>query len=115
MQSPASGVPTSIIAVPEDAVDELVEVRLVSKIPMPHKAGLQAVLTIGTGSTTLVRLTQAPATVYLLGTWVGARARHRSDIITVTGNRPSNSVRFQVYGDEPPEVVANYLATALNG
>jgi hypothetical protein len=111
-----TGYLTSLIAVPDDAVGELVEVRLVSKLPKRRgAAGLNAVLTIGTGSAALVRLTQAPATVYLLGTWVAARARRRAEIITITGNRPSNSVRFQVHGDEPLEVVANYLAAALNG
>jgi hypothetical protein len=61
-----TGYLTSLIAVPDDAVGELVEVRLVSKLPKRRGAA-------------------------------------------------SNSMRFQVYGDEPPEVVANYLAAALNG
>jgi hypothetical protein len=115
MQSPGSETPTALIAVPDDAVDELLGVRLVSKPPKRRAPGLDAVLTIGTDSSALVTLTQAPATVYLLATWLAARARRLGNTITITGNRPSSSARFEVNGDEPPEVVANYLATALGG
>lgn len=115
MQSPGSDVRTSTIAVPDDAVDELIEVRLVSKIAGRRRTQPHALLTIGSGSTARVTLTQDPITVYLLATWVVARARRLGATITITGNRPSNTVRFQVYGDEPPETVANYLVSALNG
>jgi hypothetical protein len=113
--TPGTGFPTSLIAVPDDAVEELLEVRLVSRPPKRRGVGLDAVLTIGIDSKALVTLTQAPASVYLLATWLAARARRLQGTITIADTRPGRSVQFHVHGDERVEVVANYLATALNG
>lgn len=102
-----------LIAVPEDAIDELVEAGLVRELPTLRGPVFDAVVTVGMDSAALVTLLQAPDAVRAFAAWLVARVRRRTDSITITANRGGRSLRLEVDGDIPVEAVTDFLLAAF--
>lgn len=102
-----------LIAVPEDAIDELVEAALVREVPTLRGPVFDAVVTVGMDSAALVTLLQAPDAVRAFAAWLIARLRRRTDSISITANCGGRSLRLEVDGDIPVEAVTDFLLAAF--
>ena len=103
-----------VIAVPDDAIDELVEAGLADEVPVLRGPVFDAVVNVGMDSAALVTLLQAPDAVRAFAAWVIGRARGRADSITVTANRGGRSLRLEVHGEVPVEAVTDFLLAAFD-
>lgn len=102
-----------VVAVPDDAVDELVGNGLASEIPTLRGPVLDAVLTVGVDSAALVTLLQTPDTLRTFAAWVRQRATAHRDEIRISARREGRVVELQVRGDVPVDTVATFLSDAL--
>ncbi|MGN6606502.1 MAG: hypothetical protein ACTHMS_05750 [Jatrophihabitans sp.] len=111
--STGEGPEAVVVAVPDDAVDELVGNGLASEIPTLRGPVLDAVLTVGVDSAALVTLLQTPDTLRTFAAWVRQRATAHRDEIRISARREGRVVELQVRGDVPVDTVATFLSDAL--
>jgi hypothetical protein len=104
-----------IVAVPLDAVSELVSERLASPLPVFRGSALDAVVTVGTDAATFVSLLQAPDAIRAFATWVRSRCERSGDSIELTALSGHRRVSLKVDGRIDAGIVADFLMAALNG
>ena len=102
-----------LVAVPEEAVEELVSRGLAKVIPTIRGPVFDAVLSIGSDSAVLVTLLQAPDAIRAFAVWLLDHARGRRDSIVITARRAGRRVELRVDGDVPVEAVAEFLSAAF--
>lgn len=102
-----------LVAVPEEAVDELVADGLAFVVPTIRGPVLEAVATIGSNSAVLVTLMQAPDTVRAFAAWTVSWARKRAETIEISARRGDRRLELRVDGDVPVEAVAEFLTAAF--
>lgn len=105
--------PTVVIAVPDDAVDELVSAGLARELPTLRGPVFDAVVTVGMDSAALVTLMQAPDAVRAFAAWLTERVRGKKDGITITANHNGRSLNLKVNGSVPVDAVSDFLTAAL--
>jgi hypothetical protein len=105
--------PTVLIAVPEDAVDELVSAGLVRELPTLRGPVFDAVVNVGMDSAALVTLMQAPDAIRAFATWLTEWVRGKKDGITIIANLDGRSLRLEVKGTVPIDAVSDFLTAAL--
>lgn len=101
------------IAVPEDAVDELVSADLVHRLPTLRGPVFDAVVTVGMDSAALVTLMQTPDAIRAFAAWLTERVRRKKDGITITATHDGRSLHLEVNGSVPVEAVSDFLMAAL--
>jgi hypothetical protein len=102
-----------IVAVPPDAVHELVSGGLASPIPVLRGATVQAAVMVGSDAAALVTLLQAPEAVRAFGAWIRDRCKRSGDSIEISATRGNRRLRLTVDGDVDVGVVADFLTAAL--
>ena len=102
-----------LIAVPEDAIEELVSAGLVRELPTLRGPVFDAVVTVGMDSAALVTLMQAPDAIRAFAAWLTERVRGKKDGITITANHDGRSLHLEVNGSVPIEAVSDFLTAAL--
>jgi hypothetical protein len=103
----------AVIAVPDDAVDELIEDGLVEEMLASRGPIVEAVIEVGVDSAALVTIIQATDSIRRFAAWLIGRARARGDSVIVTGNRSGRQVELRVTGDAPIDAVSNFLSTVF--
>jgi hypothetical protein len=107
------GASVFLVAVPDDAVDELVDAGLAEKVPALRGPVLDAIVNIGVDSSALVTLMQAPDVLRAFAAWVTGRARKQRDGITITGQLNGCEFRIEVrYDGSVPDRSAPVKAVA---
>jgi hypothetical protein len=104
-----------LMAVPEEAVDELVAAGLAQVIPTIRGPVLEAVATIGSNAAILVTLLQAPQSIRAFAAWIVSWAGRRTEGIQVSARKGARRIELTVDGDIPVEAVAEFLVAALKG
>jgi hypothetical protein len=101
-----------LVAVPADAVDELVIAGLAEEVPPLRGAVFDTIVSIGVDSSTVVTLMQTSAVLRAFAVWVTGRARKQRDGITITGRRDGREFTLEVHGDGsvPVDAVADFLS-----
>jgi hypothetical protein len=103
-----------IIAVPLDAVSELVGEGLASPLPVFRGTALDAVVTVGADAAMLVSLLQAPDAIRAFAIWVRDRWERSGDSIQLTARSGHRRVSLKVDGRIDAGIVADFLTAALN-
>jgi len=103
----------AVVAVPEDAAEELAAAGLVRAIPTIRGPVLEAAVVVGSNAASLVTLLQAPDAIRAFAAWVVSWARRRTDTIEISGRNAGRRVELRVDGDVPVEAVAEFLVAAL--
>ena len=104
-----------LIAVPDDAIDELVEADLVGELPTLRGPVFDVVVTVGMDSAAIVTLMQTPDAIRAFAAWVSGRVRRKKDGISITANRGGRSLVLDVNSEVPVEAVTDFLLAALSG
>jgi hypothetical protein len=102
-----------VLAVPDDAVGELVDAGLVEEMLTFRGAVLDAVINVGVDSAALVTLAQAPGTLHEFATWLVSRAKRQGKFIQISAERAGRRVELRVTGDFSAEAVTAFLVSAL--
>ena len=103
----------AVVGVPPDVVDELKSEGLASPLPVLRGTGLEAVVTLGMDSATLVTLLQAPDSIQAFARWICGRCRRADNTIDINAKRGSRRLHLRVDGDMDVDIVADFLAAAL--
>jgi hypothetical protein len=103
----------AIVAVPFDAVRELEREGLAFPLPVFRGAVVDAVVTVGMDSATLVTLLQAPDSIRAFAAWVRDRCTRPGDSIELSARRGGQRVRLRVDGTVDVGVVADFLVAVL--
>jgi hypothetical protein len=104
---------TVIVAVPFDCVHDLERQGLAFAVPVFRGAVLDAVVTVGVDSATLVTLLQAPDSIRAFATWIRDRCAWSGDSIELSAKRRGQRLRLKVDGKVDAGVVADFLAAAF--
>jgi hypothetical protein len=104
---------TVVVAVHSDAVRELEHEGLAFPVPVLRGPVLDAVVTIGMDSTSLVTLLQAPDSIRAFAAWVRDRCARSGDSIELNAKRGRRQVHLTVRGDVDINVVADFLVSAF--
>jgi hypothetical protein len=104
---------TVTVAVPFDAVRGLERDRLAFPLPVFRGAALDAVVTVGTDSASLVTLLQAPEAIRAFAAWIRQKCATSGDSIEVSATRQGRRVQLKVDGDIDVGVVADFLIAAF--
>jgi len=104
---------TVIVAVPFDAVADLESEGLAFALPVFRGAALDAIVTVGTDTATLVSLLQAPDAIRAFAEWIRSRCARSGDSIELSARSGDRRIRLKVNGHIDVNVVADFLAAAL--
>jgi hypothetical protein len=104
---------TVVVAVPFDAVRELEDEELAFPIPVVRGPGLEAIVSVGMDSASLVTLLQAPDSVRAFAVWIRDRCARSGESIELSARRGRRRVRLTVNGDIRAGVVADFLVAAF--
>ena len=102
-----------LIAVSDDALEELLAAALVREIPTLRGPVLDAALVVGAHAATLVTLMQTPETLTMFADWIVMRGRKRREAIELTAQRRGRKVHLRVDGDVPVSAVTEFLVSAF--
>lgn len=102
-----------IVAVPFDAVRELQREGLAFPRRVLRGAAIEAIVTVGVDSATLVTLLQTPESIRAFAAWIRKRCVRSRDSIELSARRGDRRVHLTVDGDIDTSLVAEFLTAAL--
>jgi hypothetical protein len=102
-----------IAAVPLAAVDELEFHGIAAALPVYRGTAMEALVTIGMDSATLVTLLQAPDSIRAFASWIRDRCVRDGTRIEVIAKQGSRRLRLTVDGEVDIGVVADFIAAAF--
>jgi hypothetical protein len=102
-----------VVAVPAEVVLELEREGLATRAPVRRGPILDAIVTIGADSATLVTLLQGPDSVRAFARWVHGRCERSDESIDISIRRADQQVHLVVEGNVDVGAVADFLATAF--